>query len=169
MVLVRPGSVGLNGEGRIEQKYPLRSPTIEIAADRSLEAKILADLPEDVLQRGWQFNSIGDRETQSVRLPGTVVRILTKDDHSSQVKWRLVKCMKDESGGREYLTGGILLPDKIGQFQKIGLIKLFGQTFTFTGGEITGEFLMSLGYLPGAHCPTCAVYKKIAALKGRGC
>ena len=44
-------------------------------------------------------------------------------------------------------------------------IKLFRQTFTFTGGEITGEFLMSLGYLSGAHSPTCAVYKKIAALK----
>src|SRR4051794_15142001 len=30
-------------------------------------------------------------------------------------------------------------------------VKLFKKTFRFTGGEITGEFLMSLGYLPGAH------------------
>ncbi len=28
-------------------------------------------------------------------------------------------------------------------------VKLFKQTFKFTGGEITGEFLMSIGYLPG--------------------
>jgi DNA-3-methyladenine glycosylase I len=30
-------------------------------------------------------------------------------------------------------------------------VKLFKATFRFTGGEITGEFLMSTGYLPGAH------------------
>jgi DNA-3-methyladenine glycosylase I len=44
-------------------------------------------------------------------------------------------------------------------------VKLFRKTFKFTGGEITGEFLMSIGYLPGAHDPSCAVYKKIAAQK----
>ncbi len=40
-------------------------------------------------------------------------------------------------------------------------IKLFKQTFRFTGGEIVGEFLMSTGYLPGAHRETCPVYRKI--------
>jgi DNA-3-methyladenine glycosylase I len=44
-------------------------------------------------------------------------------------------------------------------------VRLFKQTFRFTGGEITGEFLMSLGYLPGAHHERCPVYKKIARLK----
>lgn len=43
-------------------------------------------------------------------------------------------------------------------------IKVFKQTFRFTGGEIVGEFLMSTGYLPGAHTETCPVYTKIAAL-----
>ncbi|MEL6772984.1 MAG: DNA-3-methyladenine glycosylase I [Bacteroidota bacterium] len=43
-------------------------------------------------------------------------------------------------------------------------VKLFKRTFKFTGGEITGEFLMSLGYLPGAHTPDCPVYAKVAAL-----
>ncbi|TAD87896.1 MAG: DNA-3-methyladenine glycosylase I, partial [Alphaproteobacteria bacterium] len=31
----------------------------------------------------------------------------------------------------------------------------FKRTFRFTGGEITGEFLLSLGYLPGAHASDC--------------
>jgi DNA-3-methyladenine glycosylase I len=44
-------------------------------------------------------------------------------------------------------------------------IKLFKKTFSFTGGEITGEFLMSIGYLPGTHDQTCPVYKTIARLK----
>jgi len=43
-------------------------------------------------------------------------------------------------------------------------VKLFKKTFKFTGGEITGEFLMSIGYLPGTHRPTCPVYKRLAKL-----
>ena len=46
---------------------------------------------------------------------------------------------------------------------KAAWVKLFKQTFRFTGGEITGEFLMSLGYLPGAHRPDCPVQARIAA------
>lgn len=42
-------------------------------------------------------------------------------------------------------------------------VKLFKQHFVFTGGEIVGEFLMSTGYLPGAHSPDCPVYERIAA------
>jgi DNA-3-methyladenine glycosylase I len=33
--------------------------------------------------------------------------------------------------------------------------RLFRQTFRFTGGQIVNEFLMSIGYLPGAHAPDC--------------
>jgi DNA-3-methyladenine glycosylase I len=43
-------------------------------------------------------------------------------------------------------------------------VKLFKKTFRFTGGEITGEFLMSLGYLPGAHRPDCPAHARIAKL-----
>jgi DNA-3-methyladenine glycosylase I len=42
--------------------------------------------------------------------------------------------------------------------------RLFRTTFRFTGGQIVNEFLMSLGYLPGAHEPDCPVYRRIAAL-----
>lgn len=48
---------------------------------------------------------------------------------------------------------------------KAAWVKLFKQTFLFTGGEITGEFLMSLGYLPGTHREDCPVYARIAALR----
>ncbi len=43
-------------------------------------------------------------------------------------------------------------------------VKLFRLTFRFTGGEIVNEFLMSLGYLPGAHDAACPVYKVIRRL-----
>jgi DNA-3-methyladenine glycosylase I len=43
-------------------------------------------------------------------------------------------------------------------------VKLFRREFAFMGGEIVGEFLMSLGYLPGAHVPECPVYARLLAL-----
>ena len=43
--------------------------------------------------------------------------------------------------------------------------KLFKKTFVFTGGEIVNEFLMSTGYLQGAHVSSCPVYKKVASLR----
>lgn len=46
-------------------------------------------------------------------------------------------------------------------------VRLFKKTFVFTGGEITGEFLMSTGYLPGAHDPACPVYERVVAAKPR--
>ena len=44
-------------------------------------------------------------------------------------------------------------------------VKLFKKTFKFTGGEITNEFLMSSGYLSGAHSEDCPIYQTIIKLK----
>ncbi len=43
-------------------------------------------------------------------------------------------------------------------------VKLFKKQFLFSGGEIVGEFLMSLGYLSGAHAPECPVAATIRSL-----
>lgn len=40
--------------------------------------------------------------------------------------------------------------------------KLFRATFRFTGAEVVREFLMSTGYLPGAHRNDCPIYARIA-------
>ena len=46
-------------------------------------------------------------------------------------------------------------------------VKLFKKTFKFTGGEIVGEFLLSTGYLPGAHRKSCPVYLKVLKKRPR--
>ena len=43
-------------------------------------------------------------------------------------------------------------------------VTLFRDTFRFTGGEVVGEFLMSIGYLPGSHRDDCPVFGRIARL-----
>ena len=40
-------------------------------------------------------------------------------------------------------------------------VKLFKKTFRFTGGEIVNEFLVSTGYLKGAHIESCPIYTKV--------
>lgn len=43
-------------------------------------------------------------------------------------------------------------------------VKRFRKTFKFMGGEVVGEFLMSIGYLPGAHRDDCPAMERIRAL-----
>ena len=40
-------------------------------------------------------------------------------------------------------------------------VKLFKQNFKFVGGEIVNEFLMSTGYLLGAHEESCPIFKSV--------
>jgi DNA-3-methyladenine glycosylase I len=40
--------------------------------------------------------------------------------------------------------------------------RLFKTTLVFTGGEIVGEFLLSTGYLPGAHEQSCPIFPLIS-------
>ncbi len=46
-----------------------------------------------------------------------------------------------------------------------GWTKLFKSAFVFTGGEIVREFLVSTGYLPGAHDRDCPIYPTVLSLK----
>lgn len=43
-------------------------------------------------------------------------------------------------------------------------VKLFKQTFKFTGGEIVNEFLMSTGYLDGCHIESCEIGIKLKTI-----
>lgn len=44
-------------------------------------------------------------------------------------------------------------------------VNLFKKTFRFTGGEIVNEFLMSIGFLPGAHSVDCEIQKEVLKAK----
>lgn len=70
----------------------------------------------------------------------------------------ILKLQKEYGSFRSWL-------DKQHPLSKEEWVKLFKKTFRFTGGEIVGEFLMSCGYLPGAHIESCHIYKKV--LKSR--
>jgi len=72
---------------------------------------------------------------------------------------KVVQCLQGEFGSfRSWL-------DCNHPRSKADWVKLFKRTFRFTGGEIVGEFLMSLGYLPGAHDDDCPVAGQLAQIK----
>ena len=72
--------------------------------------------------------------------------------------------LRDSHGGFAVWLDAHLLLDGAPR-DKAAWVKLFKQTFRFTVGEIVGEFLMSVGYLSGAHREDCPAYARIAALK----
>lgn len=57
--------------------------------------------------------------------------------------------------------------DAQGDLSKEQWVKLMKREFKFMGGEIVGEFLMSIGRLPGAHTPDCPVARQLSLLASR--
>ncbi len=104
-------------------------------------------------------------EADRARLLGdaSIIRNRLKVDaaiHNAQV----IQGLRDSHGGFVDWLDAHATEDGAPR-DKASWVKLFKKTFRFTGGEITGEFLMSLGYLPGAHRPDCPVMREIAKAK----
>ena len=105
----------------------------------------------------------GARDRARLLADAGIVRNAMKVDaaiHNAQV----IRGLRDSHGGfARWLDAHALDPGA--PRDKASWVKLFKRTFKFTGGEITGEFLMSLGYLPGAHRADCPVQRRLEALR----
>ena len=71
---------------------------------------------------------------------------------------RRIQALRDSDGG---FAGWIAARHPLPRDE---WVKVFRKTFKFTGGEVVNEFLMSIGYLPGAHRADCPAFARIAAL-----
>jgi DNA-3-methyladenine glycosylase I len=109
---------------------------------------------------GFDVNRVADYgEDDRARLLGDARIIRNKlKVNAAIVNAQIVREMRDSHGGfARWLRAHHPL-------SKEQWVKLFKKTFKFTGGEITGEFLMSIGYLPSPHREDCPVYKEIVLL-----
>ena len=93
----------------------------------------------------------GVRRRESLLANAEIIRNRLKVDASIENAKRLLGIQKSHGSFAAWL-------DAHHPLEKPEWVKLFKRTFVFTGGEITGEFLMSTGYLPGAHVESCPVY-----------
>lgn len=72
---------------------------------------------------------------------------------------RVVRDLQKSHGSfRQWLDGHGRMPLK-------SWVALFRKIFRFTGGEITREFLVSTGYIAGAHAPSCPVASRFKKAK----
>ncbi len=100
----------------------------------------------------------GRRERARLLRDAGIIRNRLKIDAAIENARRLMRLRETHGSFRAWL-------DDHHPRAKPEWVKLFKQTFVFTGGEITGEFLMSTGYLPGAHEPSCPVAGMLARLQ----
>ncbi len=99
----------------------------------------------------------GAAERARLLSDAAIIRNRLKVDAAIENACRIVDLQRAHGSFAAWLDG-------IHPLAKDDWVGLFKKTFKFTGGEITGEFLMSTGYLPGAHEPNCPVYGEIAKL-----
>ncbi len=108
---------------------------------------------------GFDVDSVAAyEEADRVRLLGDagIIRNRLKVNAAIENARRLVRIREEFGSFAAWL-------DQHQPLRKEEWVKLFKQTFLFTGGEIVNEFLMSTGYLPGAHRESCPVYQRIVA------
>jgi DNA-3-methyladenine glycosylase I len=99
----------------------------------------------------------GEHDRQRLLQDAGIIRNRLKVDAAIENARRLVTLRSEHGSFAAWL-------DNHHPLTKEDWVKLFKKTFRFTGGEITGEFLMSTGYLPGAHQDDCPVFHQIAKL-----
>jgi DNA-3-methyladenine glycosylase I len=96
----------------------------------------------------------GDDDRARLLADAGIIRNRLKVDAVIENARRIQQLRAEYGGFAEWLNAHHPL-------EKPEWVKLFKKTFRFTGGEIVGEFLMSTGYLPGAHTPECPVYARV--------
>ncbi len=99
----------------------------------------------------------GDAERERLLGDAAIIRNRLKVNAVIENARRIIALRESHGSFSSWLSAQHPLP-------KEEWVKLFKKTFLFTGGEITGEFLMSTGYLAGAHEKSCPVFSEIERL-----
>ena len=98
-----------------------------------------------------------DKILQLLKDPG-IIRNRLKIESVIDNAGRIIQIQKEYGSFKNWL-------DHHHPMSREGWVKLFKKTFRFTGGEIVNEFLLSTGYLEGAHIESCPVYTKVLKQK----
>jgi DNA-3-methyladenine glycosylase I len=102
----------------------------------------------------------GEKDFERLMNDTGIIRNRLKINAAIENAKTIQKIRKENGSFRNWLDHNAEEADSLEKWTK-----LFKKTFRFTGGEIVNEFLMSTGYLPGAHGPDCQTYKRIKLIK----
>lgn len=100
----------------------------------------------------------GARDTERLLADAGIIRNRLKINAAIENAKAILQIQKTSGSFKNWL-------EQQHPLSKEAWVKLFKKTFKFTGGEIVNEFLMSIGYLPGAHDEGCKIYKQVTKSK----
>ena len=122
--------------------------------------KTLLDAVIPAIDKIEEVAKYGEKEFQRLMNDQGIIRNKLKINAAIENAKFILKIREETGSFRKWLD---IQSEKTGSLEE--WTKLFRKNFKFTGGEIVNEFLMSTGYLPGAHSPECPVYERIKLLK----
>lgn len=102
--------------------------------------------------------SYGEQDRTRLLSDAGIIRNRLKINAAIENANRILKIKEDFGSFKKWL-------DKNQSSSLTEWTRLFKKTFVFTGEKIVKEFLISTGYLPGAHEETCAIFIRIALQK----
>lgn len=164
------------GKGTVHKDYHDQEYGFPIQDDNLLFARLILEINqaglswETILKKkdnffaafdGFEIAKVArytDKKKEKLMQDAGIIRNRLKIGATIHNAQRILQIQKEYGSFKEWLN-------KHHPKTKEEWVKLFKQTFRFTGGEIVNEYLMSIGYLPGAHAETCPVYKKLLKLK----
>ena len=104
--------------------------------------------------RGFDIDTVAafdDSDRRRLLADASIIRNRRKIDAAFENARRFQRLRNEYGSIKSWLDG------HVGK-SKEEWVKLFKAHFVFTGPEITGEFLMTTGYLPFTHEPHCWLY-----------
>ncbi len=108
--------------------------------------------------RGFDVDTVagfGEQDVELLLLDAGIIRNRMKVNAAITNARRIIEIRETHGSFAAWL-------DAHHPLDKAEWVKLFKKNFKFVGGEIVGEFLMSLGYLRGAHDESCPVFQVVA-------
>ena len=131
-VLMAACAVRLDGEGGIEQQGSLFRPTGEVARCGDRLAEVTVEFLVDIIQRRRDRHVLRYRETEPLRLPDFVVRVLPDNDHTDTIERAYIKGTEDLCGRGKTLPRAVRLTHKLREQLEIRFVELGLQNLTPT-------------------------------------
>lgn len=167
------GSLLETADARLHKHYHDHQYGFPIENDDALFGRLLLEInqaglswtlmlrKQDSFQKAYSDFSIdkvaayGEEDIQRLLSDAGIIRNRLKINAAITNAQRILELQHEYGSFKNWLDAHHPLP-------KEAWVKLFKKNFRFVGGEIVGEFLMSTGYLPGAHDVDCPIYSTLS-------
>ncbi len=107
-----------------------------------------------------QVAAFGPKDIEALLSNAGIIRNKLKVNAAIYNAGEILKLQKEHGSFRNWILDQ-------GNLELNEWVKRFRKHFKFVGGEIVKEFLMSAGFIPGAHHPRCPIQGKIEATKAK--